>query len=550
MNSIALEACTEAVQISGSNWVENFSNAACVPLEKSEPNKQRVSSLLSPGQSFYIGYEEFVLHPVIQGADQEVQVQSSGPVEVRKAEIDNDEQPQSLAIKRVTTPTPKSGTAVMETPLTERQRLNCLPATRDATTSDPAYEESQELGSHMDLNKASPTDIPGVERTDEPLISDLDGSQISAQESSRDTVQVTGPALAKPQERASGEIASIQDFDLNDALPSQQAFPVSQVSEEEPELEDIPPRKRPKHLLQKKQFLGTDESQSGVKSTIHVEVTSPKPTKKQSKKSLKSKGPTTTQNVSSQRSQEPISSGRSMRSSPKITRSDDLPESGRRIFFASSTTVGDSAVYTKFLRQNHITKAMAMADCDLLCVGKGELKKTSNLINAVLMGKQVVSELWIKESAKKNKLLDESSFYVRDREKEQEWGTTLADAISRGQKGVKPFQNWTVNFTPSAKKELGKSWTELKDICLTAGATAVQAMIPRKSAEELPFTIVVIASKEPDAETIQQRGFRTFSKDLITGSVLRGEIDESSDEFLVKPEVKKTSTGVGKKRKR
>ncbi|KAL9599600.1 MAG: hypothetical protein Q9219_003756 [cf. Caloplaca sp. 3 TL-2023] len=243
---------------------------------------------------------------------------------------------------------------------------------------------------------------------------------------------------------------------------------------------------------------------------------------------------------------EPPSSIRSTRSAVQTGPTEGNPENqSLRVYYTSSTTIESSTVYSKFLRQHKIKPVKNVSDCDVLCTGKGELKRTSNLILAILMGKDVVTDQWVVQSAQKHEVLGTADFIPENAAREREWGTTLSAAIDRGRRGLKPLDGWTINFTPSIKKELGKSWSELKEVCLSAGATAVQAMIPRHPPSESEPTVVIAASSEPDLSTLEEQGWRVFVKDIITYSVLRGEVDISSDEFLMRSKKK----GGGRKKK-
>lgn len=245
---------------------------------------------------------------------------------------------------------------------------------------------------------------------------------------------------------------------------------------------------------------------------------------------------------------EPPSSNRSTRSKAQEHQGQDSSQDQiKRVYYASTTNVGESTVYTRFLRQHNIKPVKSITNCDILCTGNGELKRTSNLILAVLMGKQVVTEEWVIQSAKKHEILDPTEFIPESDAREREWGTTLSAAIERGREGLKPLEGWTINFTPSLKKELGNSWTELKGLCLAAGAT-VHAVIPHTPPSGAASTVVVATSHEPDLSTLEERGWKkVFTKDIITYSVLRGIIDTESDEFIMKP-TKKGNTG-GKRKK-
>lgn len=299
------------------------------------------------------------------------------------------------------------------------------------------------------------------------------------------------------------------------------------------------------------------ESQNSIKSTINVEVpeapfvpasmaeSEPSPTDedKEPQKETDVKSPSkeveSTPRNRIKFTETPSSSARSVRSSAR--------KQILRVVYASTTTINESTAYGKFLRQQNVKSVKQIKDCDILCVGKGELKRTSNLILAVLQGKDIVTDDWIVQSAKKDNMLDTVAFIPKDAAREREWGFSLADAIDRGRRGKKPFKGWVINFTPTAKKELGKTWTELKEVCLTAGAESVEA---RKVPEKSEGTIVVAAAaKEADGTALEEGGWKMYSKDIVTFSALRGVLDPESDEFLMEAGGKKKKDGRGRKKR-
>ena len=323
-----------------------------------------------------------------------------------------------------------------------------------------------------------------------------------------------------------------------------------------PESSDCVKRKRP-----------NDESQESIRSIAYVEVplTTPAPavtySSKRQKSSVKGtltkrqKASSTVQSdlsptvrtssskqqiiESSRASVDPSSSNMSTRSSSTSL--------GARILYASSTSVDKSSKLMGFLEKNKIKKAKTVADCDILCVGNGELKKTSNLVMAAICGKQIITDEWVVQSAAAGELLDLDEYLARDATREAEWGISLDQAIRRGKDGAKPLAGLTFQFTPAVKKELGKSFLELKDIALRAGAKAVQATLPKKSAQAWPSStspiIIIAAPHDRDLATLKEGGWKTYSKDILTLSVLRGHLDQESDEFLIQSEgPRKTST--------
>lgn len=245
---------------------------------------------------------------------------------------------------------------------------------------------------------------------------------------------------------------------------------------------------------------------------------------------------------------EPNSSMRSTRSTAREEHnSPSSTNTIERILFTSSSSAGDSKPFLKFLSNKGVKKVQSVDECTVLCVGKA-LKKTSKLILAVLMGKDVITDSWVTDSVKANDLLSVVPYMARDAEKEAEWTFSLDEAIYRGKRGLKLLQDHTILFTPSAKKELAKTgFDELKEIVKRAGAKSVSSAMPKKSPGETPrLTIVIGTRSDTDVGRLHKLGWRVYVKDIISLSILRGKLDLESDEFLITEEQKKE----GRKRKR
>ena len=247
---------------------------------------------------------------------------------------------------------------------------------------------------------------------------------------------------------------------------------------------------------------------------------------------------------------EPGSSSRKSRSTARDS-SSKLQESlhQTRVLFASSTTLDTSKAFMKFLTAHGVQKATSIDDCTILCVGKeAELKRTSNLVLAVLNGKDVITDTWISESVDAKVLLDVEQYKATDPSREDEWGTSLTDAIARGKEGLRPFLDLSFCFTPAVKTELGKGFADMKSICLQGGAKSIQATLPRKGPQE-PCRTIMIASNgdDKDVESLHRNGWKVFIKEIITLSILRGSLQLESDEFIIHG---KSTPQVGKSKKR
>ena len=292
-----------------------------------------------------------------------------------------------------------------------------------------------------------------------------------------------------------------------------------------------------------------EDSQDSLVGTIRVTQKTPNKRAQSTKPLAKARTTTICQGIphSSGPSIEPTSSMRSTRSAVREELSQlNVRDDSIRILFSSSTAVSDSRAFMKFLSQQGVEKVQSVSECTVLCVGKGELKKTSKLIMAIMLGKKVITDNWVTESAQCSKLQSIEKYLAQDPEREDEWGFNIREAVDRGRQGLKILQDWAVIFTASAKKEVGKSgFLDLKENATYAGAKSVLGTLPKKSPGELPFTLVIGTVKDLDSPALEK--WKCYNRDIIGLSVLRGRLEIDSEEFLVhKPEQEKAS----KKRKR
>jgi hypothetical protein len=306
----------------------------------------------------------------------------------------------------------------------------------------------------------------------------------------------------------------------------------------------------------------SEMSQDSARSTIHIAIPgktplmeSEQPAKRQKPSPIaaaSSKSALTKRQAaaSTRGSAEPSPSGRSTRSSLFDTvTSHPSTRTRMKILFASSTSIDKSTRPMNFLTSHNVKKVKSVVDCDVLCVGKGDLKKTSNLVMAVLHGKQIITDDWVVQSVTEGELLDIHDYLARDPTREAEWGTNLSEAIQRGKENVKPLLDSTIHFTTTAKKELGKGFAELKEIALLAGSKSVHASLPKTSNKGAPSTIIIAAHNDTDLAALEEGGWRSFSKDIITLSVLRGWLDAGNDEFLMTTNDEVTSTRIASKKR-
>jgi hypothetical protein len=213
--------------------------------------------------------------------------------------------------------------------------------------------------------------------------------------------------------------------------------------------------------------------------------------------------------------------------------SDDLPPSpdstpsvdGKNNIMESFRSFGGS-----------VTKSIRKAD--VLCVSSGALKKTTNFVTAVALGKYVVDERWLVESHRKHTLLDPEAFIPQDTEHEREWDFNLKAAIARGKSGLSDLLDATsVYFTRQLEIDLGTNFKDFHRIAEILGADDRGVDLPTETSTGERIVIIGVED-DPQAPIVRGLGLKLHQKDLLVMGALRGQVDLESDDFVIEAPIK------------
>ena len=204
------------------------------------------------------------------------------------------------------------------------------------------------------------------------------------------------------------------------------------------------------------------------------------------------------------------------------------------VIFAQVSPIGKSKKHLEFLKRNKVKRVTSVKAADVLCIGRNEdLKRTAKILAAILLGKPVVTDAWVTASYEARQIKSTEPYLARDYEMEQEWGTSLKDALARGRQGVKPLLNWTIMTTPALRTRLGRTVLEdLRELCILAGSSTFLGVSPKQSIEHSPSTIVLAVQDDQSLRQLH-KDWRLHSHDIISFSILRGVFKPDEDEFLI-----------------
>ena len=225
-----------------------------------------------------------------------------------------------------------------------------------------------------------------------------------------------------------------------------------------------------------------------------------------------------------------------------------------RIVFSKSTIPEQSKLLT-FLRTHGAKKMDTVNDqVNILCVGNGELKRTSKLVLAVSQGKAIVTDQWVTDSFQADHLLDIASYIPRDPQREKEWRFSLKEAVDRGRlaqsssskpsRRPQPFDGWTIYFTASLVRDSKEAASELQAMARAQGAQTRMRRRPSIAFNSAfsTKTLVVGLEHDTDEPALVELGWPWYSRDIVALSILRGRVENQTEEFLIRPSTITTTT--------
>lgn len=158
-------------------------------------------------------------------------------------------------------------------------------------------------------------------------------------------------------------------------------------------------------------------------------------------------------------------------------------------------------------------------------VGTGELATTAKMVLSLALGKRVVTDQWLKDSMQQDQLL-ELDDYVHD---------DLADTMHINRS--KLLSGKALFVTPALAKAYGSGFAHIKELAAAVGAHRVESG-PAHKATLLSHSATIflgLDGDDPDAQRLKEEDGRTvYQKDLLTQSIIRGELLTDGDEFMWK----------------
>jgi hypothetical protein len=167
------------------------------------------------------------------------------------------------------------------------------------------------------------------------------------------------------------------------------------------------------------------------------------------------------------------------------------------------------------------------------------------LLSCVALGIPIVTDKWLTESSKKKRLLNPEHFKPTVPDQEREWDFSLDKVWGKPQTNT--LKGYTVYFTPALRKSY-QDFKELDAVCRVAGARAVETRPASQVKSPNRMIFLGLEEGDPGSAALMEAGYAVYTRDFLTCSILRGEIDLDSDEFRILPLSDDTTRRGGRKK--
>ncbi|KAI7283395.1 hypothetical protein KC345_g2994 [Hortaea werneckii] len=218
--------------------------------------------------------------------------------------------------------------------------------------------------------------------------------------------------------------------------------------------------------------------------------------------------------------------------------------SGRppKVLFSHSDINKDKALVSWLKKQGALEiDEVPSKRANFICVvPSGHLATTAKVLRTLALGKLVVTDDWVTDSKEEGQLLEPDD-YVHE---------ALQDTIKTERSTL--FKGCRLYFTKQLAASYGSGWQSIQTLCIEAGADAVESgnAASGNSWAALGKTLFFGATLDDlDLKILsQEKGHVVYNRNMVTQSVMDGELKLENDDFIIKPSNNPLKLGRGSKR--
>ncbi|KAM3265784.1 hypothetical protein P3L10_002778 [Capsicum annuum] len=192
-----------------------------------------------------------------------------------------------------------------------------------------------------------------------------------------------------------------------------------------------------------------------------------------------------------------------------------------RVLFSQHLDADTIKQQKKILARLGASSASSMSDATHFVAD--EFVRTRNMLEAIAVGKPVVTHLWLESCGQANCLIDEKNNILRDAKKEKEFGFSMPISLARAcQHPI--LQGYKVFITPNTKpgKEI------LASLVKAVNGLAVERLCRSAMKEEvIPDNLLVLSCEEDHKVCIPflEKGATVYSSELLLNGIVTQRLE-------------------------
>ena len=190
----------------------------------------------------------------------------------------------------------------------------------------------------------------------------------------------------------------------------------------------------------------------------------------------------------------------------------------KKVVFSYSTTPSRPALLNKFFGLGYKKAEHVSPQCDLLVVGAGALQKTIKLLTAVARGTTIVTDDFVTYSAEHGHVPATSGYSpegIRDM------------GVSRDNL----FLDKELYITPALREIYKYEYLNIVELGKIIGFKSTTSPPVRGLKKNASTIVLGYGDDDVNAITLMEEGTKCYTKDFLSASILRNEVDLEDEEF-------------------
>ncbi|KAI6840523.1 hypothetical protein KC340_g2890 [Hortaea werneckii] len=218
--------------------------------------------------------------------------------------------------------------------------------------------------------------------------------------------------------------------------------------------------------------------------------------------------------------------------------------SGRppKVLFSHSDVNKDKAIITWLKKQGALEiDEVPGKRANFICVvPSGHLATTAKVLRTLALCKLVVTDDWVTDSKEEGQLLEPDD-YVHE---------ALQDTIKTDRSIL--FSGYRLYFTKQLVASYGSGWQSIQTLCVEVGADSVESGNAASGHSRAALGKTLFFGATPDDLDLkilsQEKGHNVYNRNMLTQSVMDGELNLDNDDFIIKPSTSPLKLGRGSRR--